>query len=159
MGKAYREYAKMDGIKTTSDEMRLFCIRPGKVDKDGNPLYFTEQSHKDQCDINNIIRKYDKTGVITHVSKFEGQFGDMTGLDFKDCQDKVIGAKRMFDELPSPIRKRFNNSPYDLLLFMEDPGNREEAISLGIINPDWTPETDGLGEHVPEGGNKVESAE
>lgn len=36
---------------------------------------------------------------------------------------------------------------------MEDPSNRDEAIELGLIDKNWTENTDGLGEHVPEGQN------
>lgn len=148
MGLQYRIKYKDMGLPTTTPEMRIFCQRPGKRDENGNIQYFTEQAHKDTCDVNKIIQKYDKTGLISHVSKIEAQFGDMTGADFKAMQDKVANATSMFNELPSEIRNRFKNNPYGLLKFMENPDNRAEAIKLGIINPDWTPETDGLGEHV-----------
>lgn len=153
-----REYVLKTGAAEkvkTSSAMRTFCQRPGRHDKDGNPIYKTEQSHKKECDINNIIRKYDKQGIITHVSKFEAQFGDMTGLEFQTMQNKVLSAKEQFGKLPSKIRKRFGNNPKELLAFMEDSNNREEAIKLGLINERWTPQTDGLGEHVPEDGNVV----
>lgn len=141
-------------LPTTTDFMRILCQRPGKTDEFGKILYTTEQSHKDQCNINKIIRKYDNTGIISHVSKIEGKYGDMTGLELKSAMDMVIDAKNMFDKLPSEIRKRFRNSPEELIEFMEHPENREEAIELGLIDKNWTEETDGLGEHVLEGGNE-----
>lgn len=144
---------KFGNKKLTKKEMRDWCKRPGKMDEDGNPIYFTEQHHKKECDVNEIIRKYDKTGLISHVSRFEGQFGDLTQMDFKEAQDLIINSKRMFDELPSKIRKRFDNDPGELLKFMENPDNRQEAIELGIIQKEWTEETDGLGEHVKVGEN------
>lgn len=159
MGKHYRITFNEDGESKTDQEMRLHCQRPGKSDTDGKPIYYTEQNHKDECDVNKIIRKYDKTGLITHISKIEAKFGDMTGGDFKEAHDLVINAKRMFDELPSNIRNRFKNNPEELLTFMEDPENRDEAIELGLIDKAWTPETDGLGEHVPEGGNVTKETE
>lgn len=155
MSKEYNDsMPKKDQLKpTTSPEMRVLCQKPGKMDKDGNPVYFTEQVHKRECDVNEIIKKYDKTGLITHISKFEGHFGDMTGADFTTMQQQVTNAHSMFNELPAEIRKEFNNNPANLLSFMENPENREKAIELGLINPDWTEETDGLGEHVTEGEN------
>lgn len=149
MSKEYRDKIE----KGEMIDMRVWCQRPGRKDKSGNNIYTTEQAHKDICDVNKIIRKYDKDGVITHVSRFEGKFGDLTGSDFKEMQDKVLEAKRMFGELPSEIRNRFQNSPYLLLEFMEDQDNRKEAEELGLINVRWTEETDGLGEHVKEGEN------
>lgn len=156
MSKKYRDAIKKNAGKALSKEqMREFSARPGRTFEDGSIMYTTEQAHKATCDVNNIIRKYDKTGLILHVSRFEAQYGDMTGLDFKTAQDLVLNAQASFDELPSNIRKYFNNSPMELLTFMEDPNNREKAIELGLINPLWTPESDGLGEHVKEGENKV----
>ncbi len=152
MGKLYREMSGNEG-KAPCQTMREFCQRPGRVDDKGNTVYFTEQAHKDACDVNKIVRKYDKTGLISHVSKIEAQFGDVTGVDFKDAMDLITNANFMFDQLPADIRKRFNNDPRYLLTFMEDENNRDEAIALGIIDARWTPETDGLGEHIAEGDN------
>lgn len=153
MGKEYRDFANDYSLPTTTPEMRAFCQRPGLVGDDGRPQYRTEQVHKDICDVNNIIRQYDKRGLITHVSKIEAKYGDLSGLDFKHMQDTICNAKKMFEELPSKIRNRFKNDPKELIEFMDDPENREEAIQLGIINAGWSPETDGLGEHVKEGEN------
>lgn len=150
-----QEYANKygEGEPTTSEEMREHCQRPGDREEDGNIIYTTEQAHKDQCDINKIIARYDKTGLITHISKFEGRFGDLSGADFTEMAQQVAHAKSMFEELPSSIRNRFDNDPGKLLAFMDDEGNRDEAIELGMIREEWTEETDGLGEHVPDGGN------
>lgn len=149
MSKIYRELLEQTG----EIDMRLFCQRPGKTDENGKILYYTEQHHKAECDVNRIIKKYDKTGLISHISRFEAKFGDLRGVDFKNAMDLVTRASSDFNDLPSDIRKRFSNSPENFLTFMEDSGNREEAISLGLIRGDWTDETDGLGEHVDVGGN------
>lgn len=135
--------------------MREWCQRPGKLDGDGNLIYRTEQAHKNQCDVNRIIEKFDKNGIITHVSKFEGKFGDFTGIEFQTMQQQVALAQNMFNELPPDIRAEFENNPRNLLTFMENPDNREKAIKMGLISERWTPETDGLGEHVKEGQNEL----
>lgn len=157
MGKEYRDKTGEVGSPTTSPEMRELFKRPGRQDKDGKPIYFTEQSHKKECDVTNIVKKYDKTGLINHISKFEASFGDTTGADFKTAQDLVTNAMSLFNSLPSEIRNEFDNSPQNLLQFMENPENRDKAIELGLINKDWTLDTDGLGEHVHEGGNVKEN--
>jgi phage internal scaffolding protein len=149
MSKLYREKLEKEG----SVDMRSHCQRPGTMDVEGNPVYITEQAHKKECDVNLIIRKYDRTGLISHISKIEGVFGNMSGIDFKTAQDKIINAQNMFNQLPAEIRKRFENSPEGLLEFMDNSENRAEAIELGLIREDWTEETDGLGEHIAEGEN------
>lgn len=151
MSKLFRE--KFGSKKVNKEMMRQFCIRPGKVDEKGGIQYTTEQAHKRECDINEIIKKYDKTGLILHVSKIEAQFGDLTGRDFKTMNDKVANMKSQFELLPVEIKKEFEQSPAKLLEFMENPENRKRAIELGLIDAKWTEETDGLGEHVSEGGN------
>lgn len=142
-------------------DMRKWCQRPGKVrmDQEGNPVpdYTTEQAHKDTCNVNKIIQKYDRNGLISHVSKFEGQFGDVSGLEFRQAQNLILDANASFNALPSEIRNRFRNDPQQLLSFMDDPSNRQEAIDLGMIRADWTEATDGLGEHVEVGGNVVKA--
>lgn len=135
-------------IFRTSEEMRSFVMRPGKKLPDGKPCYYTEQGHKKECDVNEIIKKYDRTGLISHISRIEAKFGDLTGADFKTMQDKVANAMSMFEELPAHIKNRFEQSPAKLLEFMEHKENREEAIKLGLIDSRWSEEEDGLGEHV-----------
>jgi len=147
MSKEYLELSKIGNI-----DLRLWSQRPGK-EQDGKPVYFTQQSQKEQCDVNNVIRRYKKGETITQVSNFEHQFGDMTGVEFKTAMDMIASAKSSFEQMPSKIRKRFENSPQKLLEFMENSDNRDEAIELGIINKGWSPETDGLGEHVEKDQN------
>ena len=145
MSLAYREAVQ----KNKKVNMRKWCQRPGARDKKtGKILYFTEQSHKAMCDVNNIVAKYDKTGIITHVQKIEARFGDVTGLEFRRAQDIYVNAQAMFDNLPANIKKRFNQNAGELLAFMENEENREEAIELGLIKRETPPEKDGLGEHV-----------
>jgi len=131
--------------KAKSKEM--YTHKP-RVHADGKPKYFTEQAHKNKCDINSIIAKYNATGLLTHVNTFEAASGDLTQTDYQTMLNKIITAKEEFSDLPSNIRKRFGNDPGQLLGFMENPNNRKEAEELGIINPAWTEETDGLGEHI-----------
>jgi len=157
MSKAFAK--KYGNGKYTKKNMRDWCKQPGRVDKEGKIIYFTEQAHKDVCDVNKIIAKYDKQGLITHVSKFEGKFGDLSGVDFKMMQDQVAGARSMFEALPVEIRNEFRNDPANLLSFMDDESNRKKAIELGLIRNDWTENTDGLGEHVNEGENIVKDSE
>lgn len=135
-------------VPVTSAAMRVYCQRPGKMDEEGKPVYFTEQNHKNQCDINKIIQKYDKTGLIIHVSKIEAKYGDMTGLDYRTMVDKVMNMEKSWMELPSKVRKRFGGNIGDFLEFMENPDNRDEAISLGLIKASTPADKDGLGEHV-----------
>lgn len=72
----------------------------------------TKQAHKDDCDIDKILRKYATTGVITHKAQYGGKYDDFVGFeDYQSCMNKVIAAQDMFNTLPANIRNRFNNDP------------------------------------------------
>lgn len=93
----------------------------------------TKQSFKAECDINNIVNKYASTGVLTHVNEGTPSYGDFSPVDFLDSMNLVISAQAAFDGLPSSLRRRFGNDPYELLSFLANDENREEAIKLGLI--------------------------
>lgn len=95
----------------------------------------TKQSFKAECDINNIMARYLKTGVLEHVRQNVGQYLDVTGADFQAAQELVAGAHSMFHSLPSAIRTKFDNDPAEFLEFMENPRNAEEARELGLLPP------------------------
>ena len=94
----------------------------------------THQSMKDECDMNRIMLKWQKTGVIDHAKTFEGQYADFTHVtgDYQEHMNAVIQANEMFGTLPSTVRKRFNNDPGEFLEFVGDPSNAEEMVSLGL---------------------------
>ena len=105
-----------------------------QIDTDVGGPSLTKQSFKDECDLNKIMAKYQRTGVMTHVNNFGMKYGEVPALDFRQALHLVIDAQDEFDELPSEVRKRFANDPAEFLAFMEDPNNREEARLLGLLN-------------------------
>lgn len=104
-----------------------------QVAMDGESL--TKQSFKDDCDINKIVKRYQKTGVIEHVSRKRPRFGDApaAGEDLLSAYLLVEEAEAMFSALPADIRRRFENDPAALLKFMDDPNNQAEAEELGLV--------------------------
>lgn len=97
-------------------------------------ISMAKQSFKDECDINTIMARYQRTGVLDHVRQNVGQYIDVTGADFTEAQNLIAGARSMFNELPAKLRERFNNEPAELLSFLEKEENREEAVKLGLLN-------------------------
>lgn len=101
----------------------------------------TDQSFGKECDINHIVKKFIKTGQITHLARRQGFYGDQSQIpDFQTAMDTVTKAQQAFDELPAHIRKRFANSPHELMQFLQDPKNQDEAISLGLMEMVETPQ-------------------
>lgn len=96
----------------------------------------TKQSHKRECDVNLIIKQYNKTGAINHLVKMEARYGEMTGLDFHTAMNIVAEGQSAFEALPSEIRKRFRNDPAQFLDFCADPKNNQELIDLKLATPE-----------------------
>jgi len=95
----------------------------------------TKQSHKKECDIHEILKQYQKTGIINHINSREGAFTDLPeALDYQAALELVRDAQEGFSELPSLVRERFNNDPYELLAAIGNPELRPELVELGIIN-------------------------
>jgi hypothetical protein len=45
----------------------------------------------------------------------------------------------LFEDLPAEVRFKFDNKPAELLKFMSDPANADEAIDLGLFKPSEPP--------------------
>lgn len=98
----------------------------------------TQQHFKDEADINNIIAKFNRTGFLvdplTSVTR-QPMFGEFDNIpDFRETQNMIAMAKENFMELPSELRKRFHNDAVELLEFLQDENNKDEAIRLGLVN-------------------------
>lgn len=94
----------------------------------------TQQSFKDECDINKIMEKYHKTREITHLNLRKGVYADLSNVtDYMSALDTVAKATSAFDSLPSKLRTRFENDPSQLLAFVNNPTNYDEAVSLGLV--------------------------
>lgn len=102
----------------------------------------TKQAHKDECDINLIIRKYDKTGVLTHVNRALATYGDFSAVhSFQEAHNSVMAAAASFADLPAKIRKEFDNDPAKFLDFIDNPENIERMYELGLaVRPVVDPE-------------------
>lgn len=93
----------------------------------------TEQHHANEVNINAIVSRYQKTGVLPTVDRLPG-YGDFSEVrDYHAACDQVRAAEAAFMMLPSGIRKRFRNDVGELLRFLDDDRNREEAVALGIV--------------------------
>jgi phage internal scaffolding protein len=103
----------------------------------------THQSFKDECDINIIMSRYLQTGVLPDALTLgEARYLDVSEVDFQSAMEIVAGSRSLFEQLPSDVRSRFKNDPRELLAFVHDPKNAEEAISLGlrrVQTPEATP--------------------
>lgn len=107
-------------------QVKLICPEPTKAD----------QSQLAETDINNIMKKYGKTGVITHITEAMPMFGDVSQIgDYRESLDRILYAQDLFEALPATVRERFENDPAEFLEFMDNDKNYEEAVKLGLAIP------------------------
>lgn len=97
----------------------------------------TQQHLANECDINEIVRRYEKSGAVTHVMERSAQFGDFSQVpDYQEAVNFIRRADDLFMALPVDVRERFENDPGQLLAFLGDARNREEAAKLGFVRPE-----------------------
>lgn len=94
----------------------------------------TQQHMKNECDVNSILEKYRKTGMINHIQQRQPKYADFSSYqDFKSNLDMVKETFAQFEQLPAHLRKRFQNNPEQLIEFLHDDSNYDEAVKLGLV--------------------------
>lgn len=102
-----------------------------------------------ECDINQIMAKFQKTGMITHIKERGATYGDMPmAEDFHEAMSLVAEANTMFAELPSTVRERFKNDAAQFLEFVNDEDNRDAMVEMGLLPALEGPEL--VQENLPE---------
>ncbi|AZL82697.1 internal scaffolding protein [Apis mellifera associated microvirus 24] len=100
-----------------------------------NKPSLTDQSFKDDCDINTIWSRFKKTKIWPGDPSRVGQYGDFTDVpDLLVATQRIHDAEDAFNQLPAKLRLRFNNNPLEMVQFLQDPKNLEESIQLGLRN-------------------------
>lgn len=96
----------------------------------------TQQQFKDECDINNILRRYSEYGYLDHVTKSQPRYMDCSSISartFQEHLDFMMDFEDHFDSLPEEVRQRFDNDPSLMMEFLSDEGNHEEAMRIGLL--------------------------
>lgn len=96
----------------------------------------TQQQFREKVNVNSIMAKYRKTGLIDHVRANPGVYADLTKLpDYQTAMQTVITAQSTFESVPANIRLRFDNDPGKMIAFLDDQQNYDEAVKLGLVIP------------------------
>ena len=114
-----------------------------KCDDITNPMYIdkTKQSFAANLDVNNIVKLHpnlDPSEVTDNQIKTILANPDLYGEydsehDFATALNIVNRAKEQFDTLPSALRRRFKEDPYEFLSYVNDKNNLEEMKSFGLL--------------------------
>ena len=108
-----------------SNETGLMCLDDS----------LTQQQFKEEADINTIVDRFMKSGVLPTPAVMP-QYIDFEGVfDYQTAMNVIRQADEQFMRMDAKIRARFNNSPQEFLQFFADPDNAAEAIRLGLAVP------------------------
>lgn len=101
----------------------------------------TQQQFKKDADINVITERHLKGAgrfgaqIGNPAATRKPRFMDISAMDFHAMCNQVIDMQNAFHSLPSRTKGRFNNDPYQLLRFVQDPANRSKALEMGLLDP------------------------
>lgn len=95
----------------------------------------TQQSAKDECDINVIIDRIKRGADLPSTADAPPRYADFTSIptDLRECLNTVRLADELFMSMDAKVRRRFDNDPAKMLDFLNDEKNRQEAIDLGLV--------------------------
>lgn len=103
-----------------------------KLDCSDSPS-MTQQHFKEEVNVNNIVRKFSETGQLP-IAQTQAQYGDASELSYFDAMCLVTKAKEEFLQLPSKVRRHFENDPALYLDATGDVSRRAELVELGLID-------------------------
>lgn len=84
-----------------------------------------------EADINTIVKRFMRTGTLP--IKNGGYYADVSSNDLLTMRNAIADMDSHFQSLPARIRRRFGGDPYQLVRWIENPDNHEEAVKLGLM--------------------------
>lgn len=108
---------------------------PGRIEvvADVGGPSLTRQEFHDECDINVLMGRYERTGLLP-VHPGEPRYMDCVSVpnDFRMVMDFMIEAEKSFMTLPAHVRKDFDNDPRAFVDFAGDPKNLDQMRKWGL---------------------------
>lgn len=90
----------------------------------------TRQQDKDACDVNLIMARYMKTGLLPPVRSIP-QYMDVSEIgDLRTTLERIREAEAFFRTLPATERERFNHNVNEFLSAPETEEGREKLAKL-----------------------------
>lgn len=106
----------------------------------------TKQQFKEECDVNNIVRRFDQDGIVMQFARGTPAYMDVSEVgDYRSALERVRLANEFFMQLPAKVRARFSNDP---AVYIDEAGSLSpaELKELGLVVPDVTPPVAGVTE-------------
>lgn len=93
----------------------------------------TKQEFKEDADINVIMRRFAKTGVLPQMQHQTPRYVDAAEMpDLQTALHIIQDAQKHFMSLPANVRKEFDNDPMKYVEFAQKPENIEKLREWGL---------------------------
>lgn len=101
----------------------------------------TRQEFAEECDINSLMSKYEKTGILpTNVNTGEPRYLDVSDVpDLQTTLSMLSDATTAFMALPALVRREFDNDAVKFVSFAQDPENLPQLRTWGLAPPEPVP--------------------
>lgn len=106
-------------------------------DDAGGPS-LTRQEFAAECDINNIMKKYEATGIMPTLDGRIPTYWDASLMpeNLQDAMNAMDYADELFMQLPAKIRREFNDDPVEFVDFATKTENRPKLQEWGLTEPE-----------------------
>lgn len=111
-----------------------------------------KQAMKDECDINNIVSRFQRGEEITHVNEQAAVYADVSEVgDYREALENVRVVEGLFMQLSAEDRAMFNNDPAEYL----------DAVGRNAENPsvEGSPNPAEPGSEISEGVSTIEDTQ
>jgi len=111
----------------------------------------TQQHFTEACDVNNIVERYQRTGILDHVNPATGRYGYAPSRSYADVAFAVAAMRSQYETLPEKVRERFPDF-YGFVDAFDDPNAQSALVELGLIPPPaGVPEAGAPADRAPQG--------
>lgn len=148
------------GVNSNGEVLRSAFVEHEKVPAPHADDGMTRQEFADECDINVLMARYEKTGVLNHFNARQPQYLDVSEVpDLATSLLYLQEAETAFMRLPAAVRKEFDNDPVKFVDFASDPENLSRMREWGLAAPEKAPDAlQGPGATPDEGGEPSSNA-
>lgn len=99
----------------------------------------TRQEFADECDINVLMKKYEKTGLLPQNPDRPPFYVDAFDLpSYQEAHNMMIAASAAFAALPASVRKEYDNDPAKFVAASENADNLDQFEKWGLLSPEAT---------------------
>lgn len=127
---------EVQGSDTNGESLRSMFVMHQPVDLDCSKDGRTRQEYADDCDINVLLARYEKTGVFNHFNAYEPNYLDVSDVpDLQRSLEIISRAQAAFMTLPAATRREFDNDPVKFVTFAQDPANIDRMREWKLAEP------------------------